>query len=86
MKTTIKKLHAEWAAIVLPKDASKVQRQECERAFYSGAYALFKLTIAEIAAKSDDEAEKQMEAVQHELEDYFTLMATIPGTGGTERQ
>ncbi len=86
MNTTLKKLHADWAAKVLPKDAGPIQRQECERSFYSGAFALFTLTIAEIAAKPDDKAEEQMSAIESELKDYFRLLRNMPGPEGTQRQ
>lgn len=84
--STIRQLHAKWAAAVCPKDAPPVQRQEMERAFFSGAFALFTLTIFEVAALSDDEAEKQMQAIEDEMEDYFRLMGTIPGPHGTQNQ
>lgn len=83
---TIRKLHAEWAEKILPKDAPQVQKQECERAFYSGALSVFLLQMTEVAALPDDKAEEQMSAIHKELEDYFRLMATIPGPHGTERQ
>lgn len=83
---TIRQLHDKWAAAVLPKDASPVQRQECERAFYSGAFASFTNQIAEVAALSDDDAEKAMQAMEDEMKDYFRTLATIPGPGGTQRQ
>lgn len=83
---TIRQLHDKWAASVLPKDASRVQRQECERAFYSGAFACFTNQIAEIAALSDADAEKAMQAMEDEMKDYFRLMGTIPGPHGTQRQ
>jgi len=42
--------------------------------------------MGEVAAKPDEQAEEQMSAINQELEDYFMLMRTIPGTHGTERQ
>lgn len=83
---TLRQLHDQWAAAVLPQDASRVQRQECERAFYSGAFACFTNQIAEVAALPDDEAEKAMQALHTEMEDYFRLLRTIPGAHGTQRQ
>jgi hypothetical protein len=84
--TTIRKLHADWAEKIMPKDATQTQRQEMERAFYSGAFALFTLSIAEVAELPIVEAEKAYGDIQKELEDYFRLVRTIPGTHGAERQ
>ena len=84
--TTIRKLHDQWAARCLPKDAAPIQRQEMERAFYSGAFSYFNLTMVETATYSDAKAEQHMAALQKELEDYFRLMGTIPGPEGTQRQ
>lgn len=83
---TIRELHAKWATATMPKDAPPVQRQECERAFFSGAFACFTNQIAEVAALPDDKAEAAMQALHTEMEDYFRLMRTIPGTRGTQRQ
>lgn len=83
---TIKELHANWAASVMPKDAPPVQRQEMERAFYSGAFAFLTLQMADIAALPDADADKAMETVHAELETYFKLLSTIPGPRGTQRQ
>jgi len=83
---SVQQLHREWADKCLPRDASQVQRQEMERAFYSGALACFTLQIADIAALSDDAAEQAMQRLQTELEDYFRLLRTIPGAHGTQRQ
>lgn len=86
MSTSIRKLHADWAARSVPKDAPQVQRQEMERAFYSGAFAVFTLQMTEVAEKSDDAAEAQMQAIHKELEDYFKLLRLIPGPHGASRQ
>lgn len=86
MPKTIRQLHAHWAISCVPKDAPPVQRQEMERAFYSGAFACFTLQMADIAALSDAEAEKAMQALQDELETYFKLLRTIPGPHGAQRQ
>ena len=82
---TIKETHRSWAESVMPKDAPAVQRQEMERAFYSGAFAVFSLQMEQIAALSDADAEKAMKAVSDELIDYFRLLGKIPGPHGAER-
>ncbi len=83
---TIREMHQHWARLTMPKWASPVQRQETERAFYSGAFAFFTLQIADIAALPDDEAEKALQSARQELEDYFNLLRTIPGPEGAARQ
>lgn len=83
---TIRQLHAQWAARVLPKDCSQAQRQETERAFFSGAAALFGLVVNEVAAQPNAVAERQMTDLMNELKDYFKLLGTIPGPHGTSRQ
>lgn len=76
--TTIKELHESWAAKCLPKDASPIQRQEMERAFWSGAFCYFNLTMIETAVVSDAEAERHLSALQKEMEDYFRLLGQMP--------
>lgn len=83
---TIKQLHDEWAAKIMPVGAPTVQRQEMERAFYSGTLSLYRLQINEIMELSDDDAEKALSKVREELTDYFRLLRTIPGGQSTQRQ
>lgn len=57
MNTTTTPLLEQWRTydtFVVPRDAPEVQREECRRAFYAGAFAMFELMIA--AAEHDDEA------------------------------
>ena len=83
---TIQELHRDWASKCLPKDAPQVQRQETECAFYAGAFSCFTLQMVEVALLPDDKAEAALQNIQDELEDYFRLLRTIPGTHGTQRQ
>lgn len=83
---TIQQLHREWADRIVPTGAPQVQRQEMERAFYSGALTLFQHIMADVTPLPDDAAEQAMQTMQHELEDYFRLLGTIPGPHGTSRQ
>lgn len=46
MKNTIAEQWAAFEALVMPKDAPPVQRQEMRRAFYSGAEAMLRLQYA----------------------------------------
>ncbi len=84
--STVKQLHAKWSASIMPSDAPQIQRQEMERAFYSGAFAFFALMTSDIATLPDADAEKAMQTVQNELQDYFRLMRASPGPQGTKHQ
>jgi hypothetical protein len=56
-------------AQVVPKEASPVQREECRRAFYAGAWAAYQLVL-EAAGDGDDschEGEKQLAALGDEI-------------------
>lgn len=41
---TIEKEWMQYEALVIPKDAGSIQRQETRRAFYAGAQALLEMT------------------------------------------
>jgi len=84
--TSVKELHRLWAERIMPADAPRVQRQEMERAFYSGAGALVKLLIEEICTLSDKDAEAALSSTHTEISDYFKLLSKIPGPQGAERQ
>ena len=73
-KTSIREMHASWAAAVLPKDASQLQRQEMERAFYSGFRAQLLWQLHHLATLDDDEALRQLGAVHDESADYFETL------------
>jgi hypothetical protein len=83
---TIKQLHAEWAASMLPPDAGLTLRQEVERAFYSGAGALIAIQIRDIAPMSDRKGEEAFRCLKDEISDYFKLLSKIPGPQGTQNQ
>lgn len=73
--STIKALHAKWADKVMPAGAPQIQRQEMERAFYSGFFSALAWQLAEVAALPDAEAERLLAAGHEECELYFRTLA-----------
>lgn len=65
----MKTVFEEWKSYerdVVPKEAPSVQREECRRAFYAGAYGMFSLVIAATAPESEDVCEINLQALQDE--------------------
>jgi hypothetical protein len=63
---------ADYLAKVVPADASAVQREECKRAFYAGAAAMFGAML-EAAELDEDPAAASVEALDRELSDFLRL-------------
>lgn len=78
MSTTIRQLHDKWASAILPKDSPQIQRQEMERAFYSGFFAALTWQVADVAAQPDDKAEQLLQSGFNECEDYFKTLRQAP--------
>lgn len=76
--SAIKKLHDRWAEKILPKDAPQIQRQECERAFYSGFYSSLLLGLHRLASLPDDQAAAELDALYKESEAYFKTLGQAP--------
>ena len=76
--STIKKLHGAWAEKVLPAGCSQVQRQEMERAFYSGFFACFAWTAEVSASLPETKAEEALTAVESEAKAYFRTLGQAP--------
>lgn len=75
---TIKEMHAQWAAKVVPADASQIQRQEMESAFYSGFYSSLNWQLHHLALLSDNQAVYELEARHKESEAYFKTLSQAP--------
>lgn len=52
---------------IVPAAASAVQREECRRAFYAGAAALFGLVMAAVEPKNEDDCEVNLAQLDAEL-------------------
>ena len=70
----IQKLHADWAAKVLPADASQAQRAEMERAYYSGFFSALSAHLHHVALLPDAMATSQVQAWHEECEAYFKTL------------
>jgi GTP1/Obg family GTP-binding protein len=55
---------------LIPKGASDTQFKETRRAFYGGCSAIFALLVNDIAEMEESKAEKAMDSVMKELEDF----------------
>lgn len=53
---------------IVPTKADAIQREECRRAFYAGAYASFWLVMAATEPESEDDCEANLQALQDEIE------------------
>lgn len=58
----------------------RVQLQEMERMFFSGYLVAFNTTMFLSDKLSEEEAARQLEMRQREVEDYIKLLGKIPGT------
>ena len=62
---------SEWQSYdrdVVPAGAPDVQREECRRAFYAGAWACFCAMLEAVAPEDEDECERRVQAIQDEIE------------------
>jgi len=72
----------EWAsyqAEVVPADAPEVQREECKRAFYAGAQAMYVAVLAASEPDDEDVCEARLAALQREMEDFLRLFKKREG-------
>lgn len=76
-KTDARTIGEQWAsyqAEVVPTVASDVQREECKRAFYAGANAMFSAVMAAMAY-DDTAAAARLQALDREMRDFIRLFA-----------
>lgn len=52
---------------VVPGGAPLIQREECRRAFYAGAWACFQLVMAGVEPASEEACETNLIALEEEL-------------------
>jgi hypothetical protein len=65
----------DWASyrdFVIPPHAPNVQKLECERAFYAGAWSMFK-NMMKAADLDEAQAEKVVATLEAEVENYARL-------------
>jgi hypothetical protein len=61
----------EWQSYdrdVVPVTAPDIQREECRRAFYAGAWACFCAVLAATEPDNEDECERRLQAIQDEIQ------------------
>jgi hypothetical protein len=79
---TVFDLWTSYRAGVLPADAGPIQVEECRRAFYAGAAAVFGLTMGEACEPEDEqEIELNLHAIANELGDFTFDMRAPDETG-----
>jgi hypothetical protein len=72
----------EWAsyqADVVPAEAPSVQREECKRAFYAGAQAMFWAVMAATEPDDEDVCVAQLAAIEREMQDFLRLFKKREG-------
>jgi hypothetical protein len=70
---------ASYQGEVVPRDAPAVQRDECKRAFYAGAHAMYFAVLEAAAAAEEAVGESRLEALARELEDFLRLFKKREG-------
>ena len=78
-------INAAWRTYqreVIPRNAPAVQHEECRRAFYAGAVALFSLVMdASADPKSEEEGARVLDQLSQELQAYARAMDRLARTG-----
>lgn len=64
---TIKSAWESFASEVLPKDCSAIQREETEKAFYSGCGAMFGLMTGPLADMNEEACLHAMDGLHTEI-------------------
>jgi hypothetical protein len=70
---------ASYQAEVVPADAPAVQREECKRAFYAGAQAMFTAVLAATEPDDEDVCEARLAALEREMQDFLRLFKQREG-------
>lgn len=70
---------ASYQADVIPAAAPKVQREECKRAFYAGAQAMFRAVMQTAELDNDDASEARLVALEREMQDWLRLFKKREG-------
>ncbi|HMG17670.1 MAG TPA: hypothetical protein VK573_03010 [Gemmatimonadales bacterium] len=64
---------ASYLAEVVPADAPEVQREECKRAFYAGATAMYQAVMEAMEPTDEDACAARLTALHHELQGFVRL-------------
>lgn len=66
----------EWAsyhAEVIPAEAPPVPVEECKRAFYAGAQAMWAAVMTATEPVDEDQCEARLAAIEREMRDFLRL-------------
>jgi hypothetical protein len=72
----------QWASYqteIVPADAPKVQREECKRAFYAGAQAMFQAVMKAAEPEDEGACDARLEALEREMQDFLRLFKKREG-------
>lgn len=82
MNDAIKDAWRTYQREVIPRNAPAVQHEECRRAFYAGAFALFSLVMdASADPKSEAEGAAVLDQLSQELQAYAAAMDRLARKG-----
>jgi hypothetical protein len=70
---------ASYQAQVVPADAPPVQREECKRAFYAGAQAMYQAVMRAVEPADEDACEARLAAIGQEMQDFLRLFKKREG-------
>jgi hypothetical protein len=79
VRTMIGESWASYLAEVVPATAPEVQREECKRAFYAGAQAMFQAVMQTADLPDDDASEARLVAIEREMQDFLRLFKKREG-------
>ena len=77
--STIGEQWASYVDKVIPAAAPAVQLEECKRAFYAGAQAMFAAVLEAVEPEHDDECEARLESLEREMLDFLRLFKRREG-------
>lgn len=80
--TDVLTIGEEWAAYldaIVPAGASAGQIEECKRAFYAGAQAMYAATLAAVGDDDDAVCEARIDALGREMSDFLRLFKVREG-------
>lgn len=74
-------MFSEWQSYdrdIVPAGAPDIQREECRRAFYAGAWACFCAVLAATEPEHEDTCESNLQAIQDELTGMTKDLNIVP--------
>ena len=72
---TIREEWADFEQMVVPKEATQLQRKEMQKSFYAGFSSALYILTKEVTMLSDDDAEEALSKLIRESEAFFKDLA-----------